>query len=52
MRRSILLLIRQLEGKRLLAIPRDRWKDTTKMDLKDVEYQVLDWIHLAHDKDQ
>jgi hypothetical protein len=28
-----------------------RWKDNIKMDLKEMGFEGVDWIHLAHDKD-
>jgi hypothetical protein len=31
---------------------RHRWKDNTKMDLREIGCWVLDWIFLAQDKDQ
>jgi hypothetical protein len=29
-----------------------RWKDNIKMFLKEVEWEVVDWIYLAHDREQ
>jgi len=26
---------------------RHRWKDNIKMDLKDIVYECVDWIHVA-----
>jgi hypothetical protein len=31
---------------------RRRWKDTIKMDLREIERGGMDWIHLVHDRDQ
>jgi len=40
------------EGKRPLGRPRDRWEDTIKMDLQEVEWWGMDWIDLAQDRDR
>ena len=38
------------EGKRSLGRPRHRWEDNIKMDLREVGYDVRDWILLAEDR--
>jgi hypothetical protein len=40
------------EGKRPLARPRCRWVDHIKMDLREIGWSGMDWIHLAQDRDQ
>jgi hypothetical protein len=40
------------EGKRPLGRPRRRWVDNIKMDLRDIGWDVVDWIDMAQDKDQ
>jgi hypothetical protein len=40
------------EGKRPLGRPRHRWVDNIKMDLREVEWDVRDWIDLAQDRDR
>jgi hypothetical protein len=37
----------QLEGKRPLGIPRRRWKDNIRMDLRETGWEDADWMHLA-----
>jgi hypothetical protein len=37
----------RLEGKRPLGRPRHRWKDSIKMDLREIGYVGIDWIDLA-----
>jgi hypothetical protein len=32
--------------------PRRRWDNNIKMDLREMEWEVVDWIHLPHDRDQ
>jgi hypothetical protein len=39
------------EGKRPLRRPRCRWEDI-KMDLREIWWGGIDWIHLALDRDQ
>jgi hypothetical protein len=44
------LLVRKLEGKRLLGRPRRRWMDNIKVNLLEIGLNVVDWIGLAQDK--
>jgi hypothetical protein len=29
-----------------------RWKDNFRIDLRDVQWEVTDWIHVAQNRDQ
>jgi len=40
------------EGKRPLGRPRRRWEDNIKIDLQEVEFEVMDWMELAQDRDR
>jgi hypothetical protein len=40
------------EGKGLLARSRRKWEDNIEMDLREIEWNVMDWIDLAQDRDQ
>jgi hypothetical protein len=40
------------ERKRPPARPRGRWKDNVKMDLTETEWDGVDWMYLALDRDQ
>jgi hypothetical protein len=42
------------EGKRPLGRPRRRWVDniTSRMDLREIGWYGMDWMDLAHDRDQ
>jgi hypothetical protein len=40
------------EGKRPLEIPRRRRENNIKMDLREVGWAEMDWIHLAVDRDR
>jgi hypothetical protein len=46
------ILVRKPEGKRLLGIPRRRWEDNIKMDLGEIGFGDMDWIHSAQDRDR
>jgi hypothetical protein len=40
------------EGKRPLVRPRCRWEDGINMDLEDIGWGYVQWIHLAQDRDR
>jgi hypothetical protein len=40
------------EGKRPRGRPRSRWEDNIIMDLSEVCWEGVDWIHLVQDRDQ
>jgi hypothetical protein len=40
------------EGKRPVERPRRRWEDGIRMDLGEIGLRGVDWIRLAHDRDQ
>jgi hypothetical protein len=40
------------EGKRSLGRPRRRWEYNIGMDLREVGWEVVDWMHLAQDRKQ
>jgi hypothetical protein len=37
---------------RVLGRPRRRWEDNIKMDLSEIGFGDVDWIHLAQDRDK
>jgi hypothetical protein len=39
------------EGRRQLGRLRCRWEDNIKMDLGEIGFGVVDWIHLAQDRE-
>jgi hypothetical protein len=45
------VLVGKPEGKRPLGIPRRRWEDNIKKDLKEVGGGRGDWMELAQDRD-
>jgi hypothetical protein len=46
------VLVGKLEGKSPLGIPRHRWEDNIKMDLRDMGCGGMGWIELAQDRDR
>jgi hypothetical protein len=46
------VLVGKPEGKRPLGRPRHRWEDGIKMDLREIGWGGVEWIHLARDSDR
>jgi hypothetical protein len=46
------ILVGKPEGKRPLRRPRHRWVDNVRMDLREIGWDGMDWIHLARDRDR
>jgi hypothetical protein len=51
MRNAYKMLVRKPEGKRPLRRARHRWYGNIRMDLKEIGWESVDWIHLAQDRD-
>jgi hypothetical protein len=51
-RREYRTLVGKPERKRPLGGHRRRWKDNTKMDIREIEWSGMDRNHLAQDRDQ
>jgi hypothetical protein len=45
-------LVGKSEGKRPLGSPGRRWEDNIRIDIREIEWEGVDWIHLAQDRDQ
>jgi hypothetical protein len=45
-------LVIKTESKRPLERLRCRWEDNIKMDLRDMGWEIVEWMHLAQDRDQ
>jgi hypothetical protein len=45
------LRARKPEGKRQVGRPRRKWEDNMKMDLTEIGWGGMDWIHLAQESD-
>jgi hypothetical protein len=46
------ILVENSEGKRPVRKPRRRWVDNIKMNIREIGWDGVDWIDLAHDRDQ
>jgi hypothetical protein len=51
-RNAYRIVVGKSECKRPLGRPRRRWVENIKMDLREVGWDGMDWIDLAHDRDQ
>jgi hypothetical protein len=51
-RGSYNILVGRPAGIRPLGRPRRRWEDNIKMDLREIGFGDVDWIHLAQDGDR
>jgi hypothetical protein len=40
------------EGKRPLRRPSGEWEDNIGMDLREIWWEYVDWMHLAQDRDK
>jgi ribosome biogenesis protein Nip4 len=45
-------MVAKPEGKRLLRRPRRRWEDNIRVDLREIGWEDMNWIHLVQDTDQ
>jgi hypothetical protein len=46
------ILVWKHDGRRLLGIPRHKWEDTIKINLKEKYFEIVDWIKVIRDKFQ
>jgi hypothetical protein len=46
------ILVGKAERKRLLGRPRRRWEDNIRLDLGEIEWKDMDWMHLVQDRDE
>jgi hypothetical protein len=46
------ILVGKPEGRTPLGRTRRRWRDNIKMDLREIGFGDVDWIHLAQDRDR
>jgi hypothetical protein len=51
-RNAYRLLVEMPERKKPLGRPRRRWVDNIKINLREIYWDVVDWIDLAQDRDQ
>jgi hypothetical protein len=46
------ILVREPEGKRRLGRPKHKREDNIRMDLREIGWEGVDWIHLPQDRDK
>jgi hypothetical protein len=51
MRNAHNIVVRKPEGKRPVGRHRHRWEDHTRRDLREIEWEHVDWMHLVQDRD-
>jgi hypothetical protein len=51
MRGAYKILVGRPERRRPLGRPRHGWEDNIKMDLREIGFGDVDWIHWAQDRD-
>jgi hypothetical protein len=51
-RNAYTILVGKPEGRRPLGRPRRRWVDNIKIDLREMGWDIVDWVDLAQDRDQ
>jgi hypothetical protein len=44
-------LVGKAEGKRQLGRPTHGWKNYIRLDLREIGWEDVDWIHVAQDRD-
>jgi hypothetical protein len=49
-RNACRILVWKPEGRRPLGRPRRRWVDNNKIDLREIEWDGVDWVNLAEDR--
>jgi hypothetical protein len=49
-RNAYRILVGNQDGKRPLGRPRRRWVDNIKMDLREIQWDSVDWIEVAQDR--
>jgi hypothetical protein len=49
--RNAYILDRKPEAKKRIGRPTHRWEGSIKMEIKEIWYEVVDWVHLALDRD-
>jgi hypothetical protein len=50
-RNAYTILVGKPEGRKPLGRPKRRWVNNIKMDLREIGWNVVDWVDLAQDRD-
>jgi hypothetical protein len=46
------ILLGKSEHKKQVGRPRRRWEDNIRMDLREIGWEIVGWMHLAQGRDQ
>jgi hypothetical protein len=52
MRNAYNIFVGKSQGKRIVGRSRARWKDNIIMYLREIGWEVVDWMHLNENRDQ
>jgi hypothetical protein len=52
MRNAYKILVGKPEGKKQLRWPWRRWEDNIRMDLREIGWEGVHWMHMAHERVQ
>jgi hypothetical protein len=52
MRNVCKVFVGKPEGKRLLGRPRRGWENNVGMDVREIRWEGVDWMHLAQSRDK
>jgi hypothetical protein len=52
MKNAYKIMVGKPKRKRSLRRPRCRWEDNIRIDLREIGWEGLDWIHLSQNRDQ
>jgi hypothetical protein len=50
MRKEYNILVKKPEWKKQFGRPRHRWEDNIRMDLREIGWKGMDWMHLVQDR--
>jgi hypothetical protein len=51
-RNAYKIFVGKSERKTPLGMPRHRWEDNIRMDLREIRWKYVYWMHVAHDRNQ
>jgi hypothetical protein len=52
MRNTYKILVEKPEGTRSFGGPKHRWENNIRMDLREIGWEGVNWIRVAHYRDQ
>jgi hypothetical protein len=52
MRTAYIVLVGKTEGKRPLGRPRRRWEDNIRMVIREIGWEVVEWMNVAENRDK